>query len=303
MDNGAPQLSSTTRVVVQVEDVNDHSPEFDQKLYKVQIPANAKPDQALFQVSVVILLILSPVPSIHSLFHRLLLPADFYITSYFLTQSNYRYMVYLIGMPIMTNLPTEERVRTPEYESTKNIIIIANVCSLAHSLSPGLSLRSPPLLSRCRTPTLKARIATFLISSSTVHEIILVIFHKQARFSTNPHLPTYRASLISTKRSTPSSHVHQVATYLHSIALPHSLYRQKKSTHIPTHVAKLISPQVLIRPSLPQCFVRDGFPHRILMSPYTLRETPRWRPICSDMVRGRSWWHKFNFKRWLTHFA
>ncbi|XP_021704618.1 fat-like cadherin-related tumor suppressor homolog isoform X2 [Aedes aegypti] len=49
MDNGAPQLSSTTRVVVQVEDVNDHSPEFDQKLYKVQIPANAKPDQSLFQ--------------------------------------------------------------------------------------------------------------------------------------------------------------------------------------------------------------------------------------------------------------
>ncbi|XP_038113282.1 fat-like cadherin-related tumor suppressor homolog isoform X3 [Culex quinquefasciatus] len=49
MDNGAPQLSSTTRVVVQVEDVNDHTPEFDQKLYKVQIPANAKIDQVLFQ--------------------------------------------------------------------------------------------------------------------------------------------------------------------------------------------------------------------------------------------------------------
>ncbi|XP_055595283.1 fat-like cadherin-related tumor suppressor homolog isoform X3 [Uranotaenia lowii] len=49
MDNGAPQLSSTTRVVVQVDDVNDHAPEFDQKLYKVQIPANAKYDQALFQ--------------------------------------------------------------------------------------------------------------------------------------------------------------------------------------------------------------------------------------------------------------
>ncbi|XP_055629291.1 fat-like cadherin-related tumor suppressor homolog isoform X3 [Toxorhynchites rutilus septentrionalis] len=49
MDNGAPQLSSTTRVVVQVEDVNDHAPEFDQKLYKVQIPANAKIDQPLFQ--------------------------------------------------------------------------------------------------------------------------------------------------------------------------------------------------------------------------------------------------------------
>ncbi|XP_040169862.1 fat-like cadherin-related tumor suppressor homolog isoform X4 [Anopheles arabiensis] len=50
MDNGEPQLSSTTRVVVQVEDVNDHAPEFDQKMYKVQIPANAKIDQPLFQV-------------------------------------------------------------------------------------------------------------------------------------------------------------------------------------------------------------------------------------------------------------
>ncbi|XP_052890694.1 fat-like cadherin-related tumor suppressor homolog [Anopheles moucheti] len=49
MDNGDPQLSSTTRVVVQVEDVNDHAPEFDQKMYKVQIPANAKIDQPLFQ--------------------------------------------------------------------------------------------------------------------------------------------------------------------------------------------------------------------------------------------------------------
>lgn len=50
MDNGLPQLSSTTRVVIQVEDVNDHSPEFEQKLYKVQIPSNAEIDQRLFQV-------------------------------------------------------------------------------------------------------------------------------------------------------------------------------------------------------------------------------------------------------------
>lgn len=53
MDNGVPQLSSTTRVVVAVEDVNDHSPEFDQKFYKVQIPATAVLDQALFQVCVI----------------------------------------------------------------------------------------------------------------------------------------------------------------------------------------------------------------------------------------------------------
>ena len=51
MDNGLPQLSSTTRVVIKVEDANDHSPEFDQKLYKVQIPSNAQIDQAVFQVS------------------------------------------------------------------------------------------------------------------------------------------------------------------------------------------------------------------------------------------------------------
>lgn len=52
IDNGLPPLSSTTRIVVTVEDINDHSPEFDQKLYKVQIPANAQIDQALFQVSI-----------------------------------------------------------------------------------------------------------------------------------------------------------------------------------------------------------------------------------------------------------
>lgn len=55
MDNGIPQLSSTTRIVVDVEDINDHGPEFDQKSYKVQIPANAKLDQALFQVRMIFL--------------------------------------------------------------------------------------------------------------------------------------------------------------------------------------------------------------------------------------------------------
>lgn len=50
-DNGIPQLSSTTRIVITVDDINDHTPEFDQKFYKVQIPSNAKIDQALFQVN------------------------------------------------------------------------------------------------------------------------------------------------------------------------------------------------------------------------------------------------------------
>lgn len=56
-DNGIPQLSSTTRIVITVDDINDHSPEFDQKFYKVQIPVNAKVDQALFQVSLAIYLL------------------------------------------------------------------------------------------------------------------------------------------------------------------------------------------------------------------------------------------------------
>lgn len=63
-DNGIPQLSSTTRVVITVDDINDHSPEFDQKFYKVQIPSNARVDQPLFQVrrlfNVVILIRLQP---------------------------------------------------------------------------------------------------------------------------------------------------------------------------------------------------------------------------------------------------
>ncbi len=50
MDDGEPQLSSTTRVVIKVEDVNDNAPEFDQKTYNVEVPSNAKFNQKLFQV-------------------------------------------------------------------------------------------------------------------------------------------------------------------------------------------------------------------------------------------------------------
>lgn len=49
-DDGKPPLSSTTRVVVKVEDINDHSPEFEQQFYKVQIPANIDSETPLFQV-------------------------------------------------------------------------------------------------------------------------------------------------------------------------------------------------------------------------------------------------------------
>lgn len=55
MDDGEPApLSSTTRVVIQVEDANDNAPEFDQKSYNVEVPSNAKINQKLFQVSRVI---------------------------------------------------------------------------------------------------------------------------------------------------------------------------------------------------------------------------------------------------------
>lgn len=51
IDDGEPtQLSSTTRVVISVSDINDNAPEFDQKTYNVEIPSNAKINQKLFQV-------------------------------------------------------------------------------------------------------------------------------------------------------------------------------------------------------------------------------------------------------------
>ncbi|XP_026296983.1 fat-like cadherin-related tumor suppressor homolog isoform X4 [Apis mellifera] len=49
-DDGWPSLSSTTRVVIAVADINDHGPEFEQKFYTVQIPASPSTDKPLFQV-------------------------------------------------------------------------------------------------------------------------------------------------------------------------------------------------------------------------------------------------------------
>ena len=41
MDNGRPiQLSSTTRVVVRIDDDNDEAPQFTERLYSVLIPAS-----------------------------------------------------------------------------------------------------------------------------------------------------------------------------------------------------------------------------------------------------------------------
>ena len=41
-DEGVPPLSSTTRVVVAVDDVNDHPPKFTERLYRVRIPATMR---------------------------------------------------------------------------------------------------------------------------------------------------------------------------------------------------------------------------------------------------------------------
>ncbi|XP_014488108.1 PREDICTED: fat-like cadherin-related tumor suppressor homolog [Dinoponera quadriceps] len=49
-DDGKPPLSSTTRVVIEVADINDHRPDFEQKFYTVQIPASLATDKPLFQV-------------------------------------------------------------------------------------------------------------------------------------------------------------------------------------------------------------------------------------------------------------
>ncbi|XP_063239987.1 LOW QUALITY PROTEIN: fat-like cadherin-related tumor suppressor homolog [Bacillus rossius redtenbacheri] len=48
-DLGQPPLSSSTRVVVAVEDVNDHAPQFDEALYKVAIPESGASNLPLFQ--------------------------------------------------------------------------------------------------------------------------------------------------------------------------------------------------------------------------------------------------------------
>lgn len=53
-DNGVPALSSTTRVVVKVEDINDNAPEFEQISYNVQIPASGDFEKPMFQVNVLI---------------------------------------------------------------------------------------------------------------------------------------------------------------------------------------------------------------------------------------------------------
>jgi len=51
-DEGTPTLSSTTRVIVNVEDVNDHAPEFREKYLKALIPALA--DSSVFQVHILL---------------------------------------------------------------------------------------------------------------------------------------------------------------------------------------------------------------------------------------------------------
>ena len=60
-DNGEPALSSSTRVVVAVTDVNDNAPEFLERFYKVQIPSTRVADGQLE-------LALAQVPAIFFIF-------------------------------------------------------------------------------------------------------------------------------------------------------------------------------------------------------------------------------------------
>jgi protocadherin Fat 1/2/3 len=46
-DGGVPALSSSTRVVVTVQDVNDNAPEFLERFYKIQIPSTHVDDPLL----------------------------------------------------------------------------------------------------------------------------------------------------------------------------------------------------------------------------------------------------------------
>uniref|UniRef100_A0A224X4K1 Putative cadherin egf lag seven-pass g-type receptor n=1 Tax=Panstrongylus lignarius TaxID=156445 RepID=A0A224X4K1_9HEMI len=48
-DNGHPSLTSTTRVVVSVEDINDNDPLFDQAFYQVTVPETKVPDSFVSQ--------------------------------------------------------------------------------------------------------------------------------------------------------------------------------------------------------------------------------------------------------------
>lgn len=49
-DSGFPILTSTTRIVISVLDINDNSPVFDQRVYKVQVPATSHINESIFQV-------------------------------------------------------------------------------------------------------------------------------------------------------------------------------------------------------------------------------------------------------------
>ncbi|GFT62553.1 fat-like cadherin-related tumor suppressor, partial [Nephila pilipes] len=49
-DNGDPALTSSTRIVVKVLDVNDHAPSFFQRLQRCYIPQMAKQGPTVCQV-------------------------------------------------------------------------------------------------------------------------------------------------------------------------------------------------------------------------------------------------------------
>lgn len=51
-DGGKPPLTSLTRAILTIEDINDHAPQFDQQLYKIRAPAtNAHEPYSIFKVN------------------------------------------------------------------------------------------------------------------------------------------------------------------------------------------------------------------------------------------------------------
>jgi len=51
-------LTSTTRVVVSVLDINDNSPVFDQRVYKVQVPSTIHINESILQVRMNMIIVL-----------------------------------------------------------------------------------------------------------------------------------------------------------------------------------------------------------------------------------------------------
>lgn len=64
-DDGEPPLSSTTRAIITIEDINDHSPEFEQQMLTVHVPSSISQDDPLLKVKTSN----DPTPGTHAYCH------------------------------------------------------------------------------------------------------------------------------------------------------------------------------------------------------------------------------------------